>query len=79
METGRTRHATLGIARTTVVLGKTQAESCAMVTPVRMLMSNLPAKASLIPLSLRMELAPCGLQLLFFKGESVLANALLNK
>jgi hypothetical protein len=50
-----------------------------MVTPVRMLMSNLPAKASLIPLSLRMELAPCGLQLLFFKGESVLANALLNK
>lgn len=35
-----------------------------MVTPVRMLMSNLPAKASLIPLSLRIGPAPCGLQLL---------------
>jgi hypothetical protein len=56
----------LGIARTTVVLGRTQAESCAMVTPVRMLMSNLPFKASLIPLSLRTGNAPCGLQLNFY-------------
>ncbi len=62
---GRTRHATLGIARTTVVPERTQAESCAVVTPVRMLMSNLPAKASLIPFSLRMVYAPCGLQLDF--------------
>jgi hypothetical protein len=59
----RTRHATLGIARITVVLGRTQLESCEMVTPVRMLMSNFPAKASLIPSSLRIGCATCGLQL----------------
>ena len=64
-DVGRTRQATLGIVRTTVVLGWTQAESCATVTPGRMLMSNFPAKASLIPLSLRMGSAPCGLQLYF--------------
>jgi len=64
----RMRHATLGIARAKVVLGRIQAESCAMVTPERMLMSNLPAKASFIPLSLRMVYAPCGLQLDFFFG-----------
>lgn len=50
----RTRHATLGIARIIVELGRTQLESCAMVTPDRMLMSNFPAKASLIPSSVRM-------------------------
>jgi hypothetical protein len=59
----RTRQATLGMARITVVLGRTQLESCAMVTPVRMLMSNFPAKASLNPSSLRMGCATCGLQL----------------
>ena len=59
----RTRHATLGIARITVVLGRTQLESCAMVTPVMMLMSNFPAKAFLIPFSLRSGCATCGLQL----------------
>ena len=62
----RTRHATLGIVRTTVVLGWTQAVSCAMLTPGRMLMSNFPAKASLIPLALSMGFAPCGLQLCCF-------------
>jgi hypothetical protein len=40
----------------TVMLGRTQAESCAMVTPVRVLMSNLPAKAPLSPLSLRITI-----------------------
>ena len=59
----RTRHATLGIARIIVVLGRTQLESCEMVTPVRMLMSNFPTKASLIPSSLRIGYAACGLQL----------------
>jgi hypothetical protein len=62
-ENGRTRQAVLGIARITVVLGRTQEESCAMVTPARMLMSNLPANASLIPSSLRMRCATWGLQL----------------
>ena len=60
---GRTRHGVLGIARMTVVLGRTQLESCAMVTPARMLISNFPASASLTPLSLRMRCATCGLQL----------------
>lgn len=59
----RTRHATLGIARITVVLGRTQLVSCAMVTPERMLMSSFPTSASLIPSSFRMGCANCGLQL----------------
>ncbi len=37
-----------------------------MLTPVSMLMSNFPAKASFIPLSLKIGYAPCGLQLFFF-------------
>jgi hypothetical protein len=46
-----------------------------MVMPVRMLMSNLPAKASLIPPSLRMGYAPCGLQLKFLvRGREGLAQ-----
>ena len=62
-ERERTRHGVLGIARMTVVSGRTHSESCAMVTPARMLMSNFPARASLTPFSLRMRCATCGLQL----------------
>ena len=39
----------LGIARTTLVEGRTHAFICSIVTPARMLMSNFPASASFIP------------------------------
>lgn len=45
----RTLHGVLGIARTTLVVGGTHPVSWCIVTPAKMLMSNLPARASCIP------------------------------
>lgn len=60
---GRTLQGVLGIARTTLVDGRTIASSCAIVTPARMLMRSLPSRASFIPVSLRIIFANWGLQL----------------
>lgn len=58
-ECEKPRHTMSGIAQTAVVLGRTQVESCATVTPVGILIINFAGQSVLIPFLLRMY-ASCG-------------------
>lgn len=66
-----TLHGVLGMARTTLVEGKTQPVSWRMVTPARMLIRSFPSSASTIPSSLKILCASWGLQLKFFDWMAV--------
>jgi hypothetical protein len=70
----RTLHGVLGIARTTRVVGGTHPVSWSIVTPARMLMSNLPARASRIPFCERITWAWWGLQLKIVQGNEIFTN-----